>query len=181
VILTDKTGTLQRIRISVGNAFFSRRAGASKDWKINVLALKNGQLNLSKENLEKLILIEPYVMMLPLNWKKESNGLIRWIALLPSWLLREGKCLKPLQRIERLNECLFNSVPLNNGTLRNQGPDKILLLRKVQWDLLIKCRQGAYPATSITGSYLPLTKKVTYLRWIRKDVLQIGLAIGLRL
>jgi Ca2+-transporting ATPase len=149
VILTDKTGTLTENKISVEMLSFPEEQVQVKI-ENNVLRFKNGQIELSKENFEKLILIGTLCNDASAETeKKKATGDPIEIALLHLTAASEANAETLKNEYERLNEVPFNSVTKIMGTL-HQGPDKNFVAAKGSVeDLLIKCSK-VQSGTSIT-------------------------------
>jgi Ca2+-transporting ATPase len=149
VILTDKTGTLTENKISVEMLSFPEEQVQVKI-ENNVLRFKNGQIELSKENFEKLILIGTLCNDASVETeKKKATGDPIEIALLHLTAASEANAETLKNEYERLNEVPFNSVTKIMGTL-HQGPDKNFVAAKGSVeDLLIKCSK-VQSGTSIT-------------------------------
>jgi Ca2+-transporting ATPase len=151
VILTDKTGTLTENKISVEMLSFP---GEQVQIKIENSALRfdDGQIELSKENFEKLILIGTLCNDASAetdNEKKKATGDPIEIALLHLTSASEANAEAIKNEYERLNEVPFNSVTKIMGTL-HQGPDKKFVAAKGSVeDLLVKCSK-VQSGTSIT-------------------------------
>lgn len=156
VILTDKTGTLTENKISVEMLSFP---GEQVQVKIENSALRfdDGQIELSKENFEKLILIGTLCNNASAETdseKKKATGDPIEIALLHLTSASEANAEVIKNEYERLNEVPFNSVTKIMGTL-HQGPDKNFVAAKGSVeDLLIKCSkiQSGASITELTST-----------------------------
>lgn len=149
VILTDKTGTLTENKISVEMLSFPEEKVQVKI-ENNVLRFDEGQIELSKENFEKLILIGTLCNDASAETgKKKATGDPIEIALLHLTAASEANSETLKNEYERLNEVPFNSVTKIMGTL-HQGPDKNFVAAKGSVeDLLVKCSK-VQSGTSIT-------------------------------
>jgi Ca2+-transporting ATPase len=149
VILTDKTGTLTENKISVEMLSFPEEKVQVKI-ENNVLRFDDGQIELSKENFEKLILIGTLCNDASAETeKKKATGDPIEIALLHLTAASEANAETLKNEYERLNEVPFNSVAKIMGTL-HQGPDKNFVAAKGSVeDLLVKCSK-VQSGTSIT-------------------------------
>jgi len=149
VILTDKTGTLTENKISVEMLSFP---GEQVQVKIenSELRFDDGQIERSKENFEKLILIGTLCNDATAETeKKKATGDPIEIALLHLTAASEANAETLNNEYERLNEVPFNSVTKIMGTL-HQGPDKNFVAAKGSVeDLLVKCSK-VQSGTSIT-------------------------------
>ncbi|TXE13700.1 cation-translocating P-type ATPase [Algoriphagus aquimarinus] len=149
VILTDKTGTLTENKISVEMLSFP---GEQVQVKIenSELRFDDGQIERSKENFEKLILIGTLCNDANAETeKKKATGDPIEIALLHLTAASEANAETLNNEYERLNEVPFNSVTKIMGTL-HQGPDKNFVAAKGSVeDMLVKCSK-VQSGTSIT-------------------------------
>lgn len=154
VILTDKTGTLTENKISVEMFSFPEEKVQVKI-ENNVLRFDDGQIELSKENFEKLILIGTLCNDASAETEnKKATGDPIEIALLHLTAASEANTETLKNEYERLNEVPFNSVTKIMGTL-HQGPDKNFVAAKGSVeDLLIKCSkvQSGASITDLTSS-----------------------------
>jgi len=154
VILTDKTGTLTENKISVEMLSFP---GEQVQVKIENSALRfdDGQIERSKENFEKLILIGTLCNdASDETEKKKATGDPIEIALLHLTAACEANAEALKNEYERLNEVPFNSVTKIMGTL-HQGPGKNFVAAKGSVeDLLIKCSktQSGASITELTST-----------------------------
>lgn len=156
VILTDKTGTLTENKISVEMLSFP---GEQVQVKIenNVLRFDEGQIELSKENFEKLILIGTLCNNASVEIesnKKIATGDPIEIALLHLTAATDANAETLKNKYERLNEVPFNSVTKIMGTL-HQGPDRNFVAAKGSVeDLLAKCSkvQSGTSNTDLTST-----------------------------
>jgi Ca2+-transporting ATPase len=139
VILTDKTGTLTENKISVEMLSFP---GEQVQVKIenSELRFDEGQIDRSKENFEKLLLIGTLCNNASYETeKKKATGDPIEIALLHLTSASEASAEALKTAYGRLDEVPFNSVNKIMGTL-HQGPDKNFVAAKGSVeDLLTKC------------------------------------------
>lgn len=149
VILTDKTGTLTENKISVEMLSFPEEQVQVKI-ENSELRFDDGQIERSKENFEKLILIGTLCNDATAETeKKKATGDPIEIALLHLTAASEANAETLNNEYERLNEVPFNSVTKIMGTL-HQGPDKNFVAAKGSVeDLLVKCSK-VQSGTSIT-------------------------------
>jgi len=141
VILTDKTGTLTENKISVEMLSFPEEKVQVKI-ENSALHFVNRQIERSKENFEKLILIGTLCNDASAETgseKKKATGDPIEIALLHLTAASEANAEAIKNEYERLNEVPFNSVAKIMGTL-HQGPDKnFVAVKGSVEDLLMKC------------------------------------------
>jgi P-type Ca2+ transporter type 2C len=135
VILTDKTGTLTKNKIHVDTLSFPEET-RKVQIEDHVLTFENGEIEKSKENFDKMILIGALCNNASVDAKEESGDPIE-IALLH---LANAKSSIELQnQYERIGEMPFNSITKMMGTLHKSAKGQLVVAKGSVEDLLKRC------------------------------------------